>query len=89
MSKYDCITICVVTAVVGLLLAILSITIPLRDSIDGLTKVLSQPGITDRVEIEHVVVTSPDGVVLDITGLDVNINSRIVDVISSIIILQR
>ena len=88
MSKYDCIAICVVAVAISLLLSVIAITIPLQKSITGLSDALSQPGIPTRVEIEHMTITSPDGVSFEINGFDATANSRLIDIITGLAISE-
>ena len=80
MSKYDCITICVVSVALTIVISVMAFTIPLRDSVNKLTDALSQPGISDRMEMDSLTITSPDGVSVTIDNLDVTVNSRLLDI---------
>ena len=88
MSKYDCIAICVIAAAVSLLLSVIAFTIPIRDSITDLSDALSQPGIPTRVEIEHMTITTPDGVSFEINGFDATANSRLIDILTGLAIAE-
>ena len=88
MSKYYCITTCVIAVAVSLLLSIISITIPLRDSITDLSDALSQPGIPTRVEIDHMTITAPDGVSFEINEFDATVNGRLIDFLTGLAIAE-
>lgn len=86
MSKYDCIAICVVAVAVSLILSVIAVTIPLQKSVTDLSNALSQPGIPNRVEIDHMTITTPDGVSFEINGFDATANSRLIDIITGLAI---
>jgi len=89
MSKYDCIVVCVITVALSLLLSVIAITIPLQRSITDLSDALSQPGIPTRVEIEHMTITAPDGVSFEINGFDATANSRLVDILTGLVVAEE
>ena len=89
MSKYDCIAICVIAVVISLLLSVIAITVPLQKSLTDLSDSLSQPGIPTRVEIDHMIITAPDGVSFEITGFDATANSRLIDILTGLAIAER
>ena len=80
MSKYDCITVCVVSVALAIVLSLVAFVTVAKTSIDGLTEALSQPGIVDRMEMDSLTITSPDGVSVTIDNLDVTVNSRLLDI---------
>ena len=80
MSKYDCITVCVVSVALAFVFSVMCVVIPLRDSVNNLTDALSQPGISDRMEMDSLTITSLDGVSVTIDNLDVTMNSRLLDI---------
>jgi len=88
MSKYDCIAICVVAVAISLLLSVIAIMVPLQKSLTDLSDALSQPGTPTRVEIEHMTITSLDGVSFEINGFDATANSRLIDIIIGLAISE-
>ena len=88
MSKYDCIAICVVVVAMSLLLSVIAITVPLQRSITDLSDALSQPSIPTRVEIDHMTITNVDGVSFEINGFDATANSRLIDIITGLVIAE-
>ena len=86
MSKYECIAICVTAVAVSVILSVIAVTIPLRDSITDLSDALSQPGIPTRVEIEHMTITTIEGVSFEINGFDATANSRLIDIVTGLAI---
>ncbi len=81
MSRNECVVFCVAIVSVILLLMSFIFAISVTASVKNLTEVLAQPGITDRIEVESLVLTNHDGVVLEFTNLDVEVNSRLLDLI--------
>lgn len=88
MSKYECIAVCVAVAAVALCLSVIAFTIPIRDSIKDLSDALSQPGIPTRVEIDHMTITNVDGVSFEINGFDATANSRLIDILTGLIVAE-
>ena len=88
MSKYDCIAICVAIVAVSLCLSVVAFTIPIRDSIKDLSDALAQPGIPTRVEIEHMTITTIEGVSFEINGFDATANSRLIDILTGLAISE-
>ena len=88
MSKYDCIVVCVIAVALSLVLSVIAITIPLQNSITDLSDALSQPGIPTRVEIEHMTITTPDGVSFEINGFDATANSRLIDILTGLAVAE-
>ena len=86
MSKYDCIAICVVSVAIALLLSVIAVMVPLSKSLTDLSDALSQPGIPTRVEIEHMTITTIEGVSFEINGFDATANSRLIDIITGLAI---
>jgi len=80
MSKYDCIIVCVISVALTIVFSVMCVVIPLRDSANKLIDALSQPGISDRMEMDTLTITSPDGVSVTIDNLDVTVNSRLMDI---------
>jgi len=80
MSKYDCITVCFVAVALAIVLSVMCVVMPLRDSANNLIEALSQPGISDRMEMDSLTITSPDGVSVTVDNLDVTVNSRLLDI---------
>ncbi len=79
MSKYDCIALCVISVSIAIFLSVIAVVTVLKTSVDGLTEALSQPGISDRMEMDSLTIMSPDGVAITIDNLDVTVNSRLLD----------
>ena len=88
MSKYYCITTCVIAVAVSLFLPVIAITIPLRDSIKDLSDALLQPGIPTRVEIKNMVITNPDGVSFEISEFDATVDSRLIDFLTGLAVAE-
>ncbi len=87
-SKYDCITVCVVSISLAILLSVIIVLAVAKTSIDGLTEVLSDPGSPTRIEMEHITITGPDGVSFDIDGFDATANSRLIDILTGLAISE-
>ena len=88
MSKYDCVALCVAAIVLSLLLSVIFIMVSLSNGITDLSGALSQPGIPTRVEIEHMTITTPEGVSFEINGFDATANSRLIDIIAGLAIAE-
>ncbi len=88
MSKYDCIAICVVAVALSLLLSVIAIITAAKTSIDNLVDTLSQPSIPTRVELEHMTITAPDGVLFEVNGFDATANSRLIDILTGLAIAE-
>ena len=88
MSKYDCIAVCVISISLAILLSIISVIMVAKTSIDSLTDALSQPSIPTRVEIEHMTIVAPDGVSFEINGFDATANSRLIDILTGLVISE-
>jgi hypothetical protein len=71
-----------------MLLSVIAITVPLQNGITDLSDALSQPGIPSRAEVEHMTITTPDGVSFEINGFDVTANSRLIDIITGLAIAE-
>jgi len=81
MNVRECIAICVgIVAVAAIIISALFVMV-VKTSVTDLTDALSQPGITDRVEIESLTFTAPDGTVVELKDFDGTINSRLLDLI--------
>ena len=88
MSKYDCIAVCVIAVAISLILSVIAITVPLQKSLTDLSDALSQTGIPTRVEIEHMTITTPDGVSFEINGFDAMANSRLIDILTGLAVAE-
>ena len=88
MNVKECIAICVGIVSFAALLITLCFTVVVRDSVTDLTDALSQPGMTDRVEIELLTFTAPDGTVVELKDFDSTINSRLLDLILGAAVVQ-
>jgi len=81
MSKWDSITICVVTISVCALMVALVVSSKAGDAINRLADVLEQPAISDTIQIDELVITSEEGVIIELIDFEATMNSRFIDLI--------
>jgi len=81
MSRTECVAICVgIIGAVALLVSIILID-RISDRIDQFTEVLSQPGIASEVNIERLTITTADGVTIELSEFEADVNSRLIDLL--------